>query len=251
MKPLKIRWLLLIVVTGAGMAGVISSNVGCGDSANSTGTAGTGGGSGGSTGTAGTGAGGSKPVKVQYTFDTATSSDSKSWILNDYMDPASPPNNLGWYVKGDAAITDPPSFEWASDDSESSSSSGSMKVSVTFTAYGQYVDPVINFPVMDLSGTIVSMRLRLVSGSFTGGAQFHISTGSNYTYWAGTWINGSDLTAGTWKTTNIDTSIPPSGSDPAMVVQIGIQFASGAAPDGGATPPSGRLVFEIDTVKAQ
>ena len=233
------------------MAGVISSNVGCGDSANSTGTAGSTG-SGGSTGTAGTGAGGSKPVKVQYTFDTATSSDSMSWKLNDYID-ATPAKNLGAFSKPDAGLNlaDPPSMEWSSSDSEGSASSGSMKISVTFTEYGQYVDPVINFPVMDLSGTIVSLKLRLVSGTFTGGVQFHISTGSNYLYWAGTWINGSDLTAGTWKQTSIDTSIPPSGSDPAMVVQVGIQFAAGAAPDGGATPPPGRLVFEIDTVKAQ
>jgi hypothetical protein len=36
-----------------------------------------------------------------------------------------------------------------------------------------------------------------------------------------------------------------------MAVQIGIQFASGAAPDGGGTPPSGRVVFEIDTVQAR
>src|SRR5262245_6939208 len=136
MKLLKIRWLLLIVVSGAGLAGVVSSNVGCGDSSNSTGTGGSTG-SGGTTGTAGTGAGGSKPLKLSYTFDTATASDSMSWKLNDYID-ATPAKNLGAYMKPDAGLNlaDPPTFEWASDDSESSASSGSMKVGVTFTEYG-------------------------------------------------------------------------------------------------------------------
>src|SRR4051812_21186285 len=122
MKLLNIRRFLLIVVTGVGFAGLVSSNVGCGsDNNNTTGTAGTSGG--GSTGSGGSG--GQRPVKLSYTFDTATSSDSMMWKLNDYMDPASPPKNLGWYSKGDAAIATLPTFDWASDDSESGTTSGS------------------------------------------------------------------------------------------------------------------------------
>ena len=93
MKLLNIRSLLLIVVTGSAFAGVISSNVGCGDSSN--GTAGSGGSSGGGSGgtTGNGGSGGQKPVKLSYTFDTATSSDSTMWKLNDYID-ATPANIL-------------------------------------------------------------------------------------------------------------------------------------------------------------
>ena len=183
MKLLNIRRVLLIVVTGSAFAGVISSNVGCGDSSN--GTAGSGGSSGGGSGgtTGNGGGGGQKPVKLSYTFDTATSSDSTMWKLNDYMDPASPPKNLGWYSKGDAAIASLPTFEWASDDSESSASSGSMKITVTFTDYGQYVDPVINIsPTVDLSNSTLALKVRLLSGNFSnGGVQFHFSTTQSYT----------------------------------------------------------------------
>ena len=53
-----------------------------------------------------------------------------------------------------------------------------MKISVTFDSYGQYVDPVINLPgVVDLSNRTLTMKVRLVSGTFTawsqGGVQFH------------------------------------------------------------------------------
>jgi hypothetical protein len=261
MRFSSVRWLFVVAVLGVGFAGVISSNVGCGDSGNnSTGTAGTGGSSGGgSTGTAGTsgggGSGGSKPIKLAYNFDTASSSDSMMWTLNDYMDPASPPKNLGWYVKGDAALADKPTFAWAMDDSESSTTSGSMKITVTFTDYGQYVDPVINFPAMDLSNTTLSLKIRLLSGSFTnGGAQFHFSTG-NYVYSAGMWQDATTFTNNSWKTTSIDTAIAVPATagaafDPAMTVQIGIQITSGSMTT-TSTLPSGPLVFEIDTIQAR
>ena len=120
MKFSSTRWLLVAGVAGVGFAGVISSNVGCGSDDEKTGTAGTSGG--GTTGTGGGGGGGVVP-KLTYTFDTASSSDSTSWKLNDYVD-ATPAKNLGSYMNGDAGLTlaNPPTIEWASDDSESSAS---------------------------------------------------------------------------------------------------------------------------------
>jgi hypothetical protein len=254
MKLLKIRRVLLIVVTGVGFAGVISSNVGCGDSNGSAG-------SGGSTGSGGTtgngGSGGQKPVKLSYTFDTATSSDSTMWKLNDYMDPASPPKNLGWYSKGDAAIASLPVFEWASDDSESGTSSGSMKVTVTFTDYGQYVDPAINIsPTVDLSNSTLALKVRLLSGNFSnGGVQFHFSTTQSYTYGAGQWMDATTFTNNSWKITSIDTATASPATagaawDPSMVIQIGVQITSGTM-TATSTLPTGPLVFEIDTVQAR
>jgi hypothetical protein len=257
MKLLMIRRVLLIVATAVGFAGLVSSNVGCGDSNDKSGTAGSsGGGSGGSTGSGGSG--GQKPAKLSYTFDTSTSSDSMNWKLNDYID-ASPAKNLGAYSKPDAglSLTDPPTFEWASDDSESGASSGSMKISVTFSEYGQYVDPVINIsPVVDLSNSTLSMKVRLLSGTFTnGGVQFHFSTTTSYTYGAGQWMDATTFTNNSWKITSIDTATASPATagaawDPSMVIQIGVQITSGTM-TATSTLPTGRLVFEIDTVQAR
>jgi hypothetical protein len=257
MKLLTIRRILLTFVIGAGFTGAITSSVGCGsDSNDKSGTGGTTGSAGGG-GTTGTGGGGGqKPLKLSYTFDTATSSDSMMWNLNNYMDTASPPKNLGWYVKGDAALADLPTFEWASDDSEGSSSSGSMKIGVTFTDYGQYVDPVINItPKLDLTNSTLAMKVRLLSGSFTnGGVQFHFSTG-NYVYSAGQWQDATTFTNNSWKTTSIDTSTAVAANagdtlDTTMVVQVGVQITSGSMTT-TSTLPTGKLVFEIDTVQAR
>jgi hypothetical protein len=261
MKLLNIRRVLLTSVIGTAFAGAVTSSGGCGsDSNDKSGTGGTTGSAGSSGGgaTGSGGGGGQKPLKLSYTFDTATTSDSMMWKLNDYID-ASPAKNLGAYSKPDAGLTlaEPPTFEWASDDSESSASSGSMKIGVTFTEYGQYVDPVINIsPTIDLTNSTLAMKVRLVSGSFTnGGVQFHFSTTSDYTYSAGQWIDATSFTNNSWKTTSIETiSAAPATTgapwDPTMVIQIGVQITSGSMTTTSALA-TGRLVFEIDTVQAR
>jgi len=264
MKLLKIRWVLLVVVVGAATAGVVTSNVGCGSSDNakagsggsSSGGSSGGGTSGGAKGGSGGGTGGAVVPKLVYNFDTATSSDSMTWALNDYVDGV-PAKNLGSYMKPDAGLTltDPPTMAWASDDSESSTMSGSMKISVTFTDYGQYVDPVKNLAaVVDRTNRKLTMKIRLVSGMFSdftmGGVQFHFSTTSSYTYSAGEWIASQTLMDGAWHTMHIDAATAsPAGTgswDPTMVIQVGVQITAGQPGDAGAPAP-GRLVFEIDT----
>jgi len=136
------RWLFVVAVAGAGLAGVISSNVGCGgDSDGKAGTSGSsGGGSTGSAGTSGGGSGGQKPLKLSYTFDTSGSSDSTMWKLNDYID-ASPAKNLGAYSKPDAGLNlgaDAPVMEWAMDDSESSTTSGSVAIARSIADCGSW-----------------------------------------------------------------------------------------------------------------
>ena len=243
MKVSSIRWLFVVGVVGAGFGGITSSNVGCGSD------------DGGKAGSGGGGGGGVTP-RLTYSFDTATSSDSTSWKLNDYVD-GNPAKNLGAYMNADAGLTlaSPPSMVWSSTDSEGSASSGSMKITVTFDAFGQFVDPVINLPaVVDLSNRTLAMKIRLVSGTFSaGGVQFHFSTTSSYTYSGGTFVNAGDFTAGTWKVLSIDASIAQPANvgqpwDPTMVIQMGVQITAGTAFDGG-TPPAGTLVFEIDTIK--
>jgi hypothetical protein len=104
---------------------------------------------------------------------------------------------------------------------------------------------------------VLKLKVKLVSGSLgSGGLMFHVSSGvtapNNYVYASAPWKNGSDLVAGTWTMVALDASTLSSSDsrpfDPAQIVQIGIQFASGSAVDGGA-PPSGPIVIEIDTIK--
>ncbi len=140
-------------------------------------------------------------------------------------------------------------------------SPGSLKVTVTFTGFKQYIDPQINLPTpQDFSGThkIVKARIRLASGSFpAGGVQFHVSSGTQspnaYVYVSALFINSTSLTVGQWITVNLDTSTvaPTDGRvfDPTQIVQIGIQFTTGDPYEGG-TLTFGQAVFEIDTVQA-
>jgi hypothetical protein len=269
MKIFKTEWLLAAGLVALGTAGIVSSNAGCGSSNNTpdggTGTAGSGAGA---TGTGGTGTagstgtgGGTVTPRVSYTFDTDSSSDSTMWKLSDFPD-AYPSKNLGAYANVDAGLTlaTPPAIVWTPDDSAGSATSGSMKISVTYTAFDQYVDPSITLATpVDLSGShsLLKMKVKLVSGSLgTGGFQFHVSSGltkpNDYVYVSGTWVNATSLVAGSWITTTIDTSTlsPTDGRvfDNSQIVQIGIQFSTGSAVDGGA-PPSGPIVLEIDTVQ--
>ena len=266
MKIFRTEWLLVAGVAALGAVGIVSSNAGCGSSSASpdgggatTGTAGTS--AGGTTGGGGHAGTGSVTPRISYTFDTASSSDSMNWKLSDYPD-GFPSKNLGAYMNPDAGLnlTTPPSIAWAADDSEGSATSGSMKITVSFTAFDQYVDPNINLATpVDLSGShsLLKMKVRLVSGTFNvGGMMFHVSSGltapNNYVYVSAAWVNASMLpTNGSWYTLTLDTSVltPTDGRvfDPTQIVQMGVQFSTGGAFDGGA-PPAGPIVLEIDTI---
>ena len=249
MKFSNVRWLFVGVIASAAVAGVVSSNVGCGDS----GSGGSGGG--GSTGTGG--GGGAFVARYSDTFDT----DKEMWALSDYVDA----NYFNW-----GATTNPdtgvsldggvaPTLEWSSTTGDPSP--GSLKVTVNFTGFKQYIDPQINLATpQDFSGThgIVRARIRLASGSFpSGGIQFHVSSGltapNAWVYVSAPFINSSMLVAGQWITINLDTSVvaPTDGRvfDATQIVQIGIQFTTGDPYEGG-TLTFGQAVFEIDTVQA-
>jgi len=254
MKLLRIRWLLLVVVIGAASAGVIGSNVGCGSSDN--GKAGSGGSSGGGTGGSsggGTGGGGVTP-KFSNTFDT----DKQMWQLSDYVDANY--YNWGATTNADSGVGldggTAPTFEWNGTDGDPNP--GSLKVTVNFTGFKQYIDPQVNIATpIDLTNRIIKARIRLASGTFpSGGIQFHVSSGltapNAYVYVSAPFINSTSLTVGTWITVNLDTSTvaPTDGRtfDPSQIVQIGIQFTTGDPYEGG-TPAFGQAVFEIDTVQ--
>jgi hypothetical protein len=255
MKVLNFRWLLLISVIGLGTAGVVSTNVGCGSSS-----------SGGSDGGAGTGGHGGTggghdaapyASMLNFTFD----SNLQGWALSTYNDATY--FNFGVLTDPDSGVSANgkvvPTFVWTADDQAGVAGHGSAKVDVTYTDYNQYIDPTVNLssPV-DLStpGVFVYFNIKLVSGTFNGGIQLHISSGLSgpnaYTYAAQFFNATGTLHQGQWIQLALDpNSLVASDSsktfDPSQIVQLGVQFTTGSAQDGGA-PPAGEVVFQIDTI---
>jgi hypothetical protein len=90
--------------------------------------------------------------------------------------------------------------------------------------------------------------VRLVSGTFAvGGFQLHALTGATFVF-AGNFFGGAVLSSGAWVPVDFDlTTVTEPGFDASQVVQVGVQFFSGA-PDGSPFPAAGAAVFEIDTV---
>ena len=76
---------------------------------------------------------------------------------------------------------------------------GSLQVTAQFTDVGQYVDPNVSFfdPRLNLSGKTLHARIRLVSGPFLGGVQFHASSGDNFVY-TSTFYNFDQFPVGVW-----------------------------------------------------
>jgi hypothetical protein len=247
MTSKKTQWLIAAAVLGIAVGGIVSSNAGCGSSSSTTdsGAAGTGGG----------GTGGTFTAKVSYTFDA----DKEGWTLSDYVDANY--KNLGAAANPDSGVNLDggmvPTLEWSSTDGNPNP--GSLKLTVTFSDFKQYVDPqvLIGTPA-DLTGRILKVKIRLVSGTFpSGGIQFHVSSGltapNNYVYVSAPFVNANTVTAGgPWITVNLDTSTvtPTDGRvfDPSQIIQVGIQFTTGDPFEGG-TLTFGEAVFEIDTVQ--
>jgi len=245
MKLFGVQGIMLAGLVGLGALGT----VGCGSDSKGSGTGGTAG---------GTGGGGGAVVNhmINYTF---TSSD-ESWIPNPYCGDKATDGNLGGKATPDAG---PPTClqpavvpTAAFDSTDGSPSPGSLKVTVTYTGYKQYVDAIVNPPAgIDLTGRTLHAKVKLVStmgGDFPGGLQFHVSSGASYAYGS---AMGTLAAVGTWGDVTFPLSIVYAvtvpGWDSAMIKQIGIQFYSGDPPAGGGTLSEAApisAVFAIDTV---
>jgi hypothetical protein len=237
MKTFNTRWtdMRSATMTFSIIAGLAMFTVGCGSSSDSPGGTGGAGGTGGS----GAGTGGATVHLINYTFD----SSAQMFALNNFPDTTS--MNLA-ASNADAGANAPTAVF------DSTVGGGSLKVTVTFTAYGQYVDPVVNvMPVVNLTGKTLHAKLQITSvsaGSFMGGAQLHVSTGANYSgYASGAFV--IPATTGVFG----DASLPLTGAvapvDPTMVIQIGVQIFTGTLmPAGTPLPAPQDIVFNIDTI---
>jgi hypothetical protein len=237
-----------LIIAGAAMA-----SAGCGSSSSSSGTGGTSGGSGGTSG----GTGGATVIhKISYTFDA----DKQGWILGTYADPSSV-NLAGNYATADGGTdagstdggitgTTSPVLEW--DSVIGNPSAGSLKLTATFTAYGQYVDAIFQtlMPTVDLHTGQLHGKLQITSvstSSFMGGAQLHASTGTDYSGYAKADFVLAPM--GSFATATIDMSTQVAPVDPTVVIQLGIQIFTGTLlPAGTPLLAPQTVVFNLDTV---
>jgi hypothetical protein len=183
-----------------------------------------------------------EPPHINYTFD----SDTQGWAWSTW--PGDEFTNLAVAV---------PSGENAPrlsvDMSNGSPNPGSLMLTVPFTAFGQFVDAIIQFdPPIDLSGETLRANFRLVSGSFIqGGLQLHASTGDGWVWGSGGWVNAYQVSSGYWVPLSFNLSTlanNPIDFDPKQVREIGIQLFPGFTNNGGVFDYTEPVVVEIDTV---
>ena len=167
MKFFSMRWVVVASLIGFGAAGVVSSNVGCGDS-DATGS----GGSGGSGGGAG-GSGGSAVVpRYADTFDT----DKEMWTLSTYVDTNY--KNLGAASDPDSGVSLDggmvPTLEWSGACGDPSP--GCLKLTVTFSGFKEYVDPQVNVATDGPAAIALMSRFGLVTAGISTAASSVNST---------------------------------------------------------------------------
>lgn len=244
MTKSKISLLGSLFVAGALVAAGCGSSGGGGGTGGASGTGGKGGSAGSGTSTGGkTGSGGADAgtaPAVNYTFDTAT----QGWVLNNF-EQAGNLDAQGFLDGGmlDGGVVPTLAF----DATAGSPSPGSLKITATFTDYNQYIDPIVNFSSMDLTGKTIHAKVMLAAGTWPGYAVIHASSTSTYIYDAKGY---GGLTAGTWTDLTFDLSTATAtGFTAAQIVQLGLQVGTGAPPDAGVKLPAPiPVVLNIDTV---
>ena len=221
--------------TGGGATTGSAGTTGSGATTGSAGTTG----SGATTGGGGTSATtNTDPATFAYKFNAGL----EGWTLNNYAD-------TGRINLADPARAASPAPTLTLDTAVGNPDAGSLKATAHFSDWKQYIDAVINVsPPKMLTGRVLRARVRLTSGTFTGGVQIHAGTGSSYRFAAGTWTT---MTVGNWIELAIDLNAAKAADamfDPSAVVQIGVKFDTGG--DGLTQQFGGAIdaIFQIDTV---
>ena len=203
---------------------------------------------GGNPGAGGSGAGGAAMTGActtardfSYTFMFA----AEGFSLSTFNDPDQ--TNLGALPGAGPSLV----FDGTTNEPGGMAGSGSLKLTVNFTGYDQYVDVILDpSSALNLARKIGCAQVRLTSGSFTGGIHFHASSGAASEGYAG----GPTpvLNLGSWTTLPLSFDAPVTRVDPWVssdVVELGIQVFTGDPPVAGAVYPlTGPTVFHIDTI---
>jgi hypothetical protein len=237
--------------------------LGCGSSGGSAKDSGGTGGGGGHGGSGGGGVDAGPPITL-FNFNTAN--NLQTWSFSTYADAMSL-NLTGLYPidggGGDASAPDAgasmaPALTWDSVDADGSGSSGSLKVTVTYTDFKQYVDvATAAFPPTDLLNKVLHVKIFLdtpdsaLPNVFA--VQVHASS-AGYIY-ADSQTMITALTVGQWNDVLFDLSAPQyqaTGFDPSMIIQVGVQFVVNPAGTAGtAFGAPVDAVFHIDDVTAK
>jgi hypothetical protein len=178
------------------------------------------------TGTGGAGTGGSGsvtgPIKgMAYAlFNSAT----EGFQLNPYHEmPSSGQTNLG-----DPGSGATPTLSF--DATAGSPDPGCLKVVAPYTGANQYVDIQKSFTNMpaDWRGQTLRVRVKVVSGTYPGGAQVYAITVPNMYFFGGMFTNTAKNNNWQEFAVNIDSPMsPPTGYDPSQVIIVGVQLNSG------------------------
>lgn len=141
---------------------------------------------------------------------------------------------------------------------------GALKVTVPYTAYGQYAGIGAAVSQLDLTGITIRADVQLQSGMLgaedlvnnPAGAKLYVKAGEAYAYAAGTY--NKITSSGVWHTITFNLALPDykdesNGTyDPADIREIGIQFDTATIDDTAtlemSTPPEA-AVFLIDNVE--
>ncbi len=191
------------------------------------------------TGTGGSGTGGSGsvtgPIKgsAYALFNTAT----EGFQLNVYHDTGA--KNLGDPASGGETPT------LSFDSSTGNPDPGCLKVVAPYTGPNQYVDiqKSMTTTPQDWSGKTLHVRIKVVDGTYPGGAQVYAITVPNQYVFGGTFTNVANNHNWQEFTVNLDSPMTEnSGYDPAQVIIVGVQLNTGSA---GSTATT--VTFNIDS----
>jgi len=179
------------------------------------------------------------------TFDTGL----QGYIIDPYHDTAQ--TNLA----DPAVIGQRPGLEMpieSFDSAMGSPSPGAVKIVAPYFGASQFVQlESMTFGTSNTrnwTGGTMFLRIQVIEGTFTGGAQLYVKTGSAYVF-GGTYINFP--TGGGWKEFPLDINAPMtlgmSGTyNPAEVISVGVQLNTGQS---GAD--AGPVTFLIDSFSIQ
>jgi hypothetical protein len=229
-----------------GQAGTTDTGGSAGSTAGAGGAAGATAGAGGHAGAGGAAGsntdGGVALAAFSYTFDQNT----QGFALDTFT-PTDGSTNLAMTEGGSV-----PSLTWDSAvGSPSPGAAGSLKVDATFSGYRQFVlTSIVLSPTTDAAQKTIHAWVMLDQqdggATFPGGAQLEASTGSNFNGVAAGPL--TTLTPGSWTELTLNLATPAAPFDASQLVEISVQFVTGAQPEGGTFGGPIHETFHIDTI---